>query len=75
MSRKQLWLSGGLAGMFLVWGVIAGTRGEWLGWALVVSAVLMIASLLLEIRSERRRHQQGIFRRGEPPDSRRTKGH
>ena len=54
MSTKQRWGYAGLAAMFLIWGLVAGSRGSWLGWLLAGCAVVMWAGLLI-MRAESRK--------------------
>lgn len=54
MSTKQRWGYAGLAAMFLIWGLVAGSPGSWLGWLLAGCAVVMWAGLLI-MRAESRK--------------------
>lgn len=54
MSRTQRWIYAGMAAMFLIWGLVAGSRGSWLGWLLAGCALAMGAALLI-IRAESRK--------------------
>ena len=54
MSTKQRWGYAGLAAMFLIWGLVAGSRGSWLGWLLAGCALAMWAGLLI-MRAESRK--------------------
>jgi hypothetical protein len=58
MSRTQRWIYAGMAAMFLIWGVVAGSRGSWLGWLLAGCALAMGAALLLMRAEGRKRARQ-----------------
>lgn len=64
MSKRQRWIYGAMAAMFLAWGVLAGLRGARLGWLLVVASALMGVGLLLTIRGDGKRRARGIPPRG-----------
>ena len=54
MSTKQRWGYAGLDAMFLIWGLVTGSQGSWLGWLLAGCAVVMWAGLLI-MRAESRK--------------------
>lgn len=58
MSRTQRWIYAGMAAVFLVWGLVAGSRGSWLGWLLAGCALAMGASLLMIRVESRQRTRQ-----------------
>lgn len=58
MSKAQRWIYAGMATMFLVWGLVAGSRGSWLGWLLSGCALAMGASLLIMRAESRKRARQ-----------------
>lgn len=59
MPSWMRWFVAFWAVLFLAWGLVSASQGDWLGWVLIASSLLAGAGLIVMKREERRKKPEG----------------